>query len=262
MICNIICCFRLFRILLFDDRGKSWGRKNMRIGVVHADPAQSARLAAALQQAGHEPERFACCRALEQAVQEGRFDLLMMRWDGAELSGVALMHRVRTRLVPAPPVFLLVDNAAPGAIAETADVQLPDPCPSDALIDAVARSAGHRRLNGHLSGGAGQLEFDERTGQVRVHGMPVQLTMKEFALAQLLVRHIGAPLSRAHIMASVWGRAEAPGSRTLDAHIAQVRKRLLLRPDQGWRLSSIYGYGYRLDRIDGVITGSAASATP
>ncbi len=234
----------------------------MRIGVVHADPAQSARLAAALSGAGHEPVRFPDCQALESAVQDDRFDLLLMPWGGEALSGVALMHRLRARLVPAPAIILITDAAMPGAIAEAADALLPEPCSPTVLMAAVAGLGARRSANGHAGRRGGLLEFDDRSGQVRVHGMPVQLTMKEFALARLLVRHAGAPLSRAQIMASVWGRAETPGSRTLDAHIAQVRKRLLLRPDQGWRLSSIYGFGYRLDRLDSGVTGPAASAMP
>lgn len=220
----------------------------MRIGVLHTDPAQSARLAQVLAGVDYKPKVFADGMALEAAVQSGSFDVLLMRWDGPTLSGVALMHRVRARLAPAPSAILLVDDHAPGGIAEAADAVLRDPCPAAELLDTVARIASRHRLNGHAPCSAGQLEFDDATNLVRVRGLPVQLTAKEFALAQLLVRNAGVPLSRAKIMADVWGRDDNPGSRTLDAHVAQVRKRLLLRPDQGWRLSSVYGFGYRLDR--------------
>jgi DNA-binding response OmpR family regulator len=225
----------------------------MRIGVLHTDPAQSDHLAKALEGQGYRPKVFADGQALEAAVQSGGFDVLLMRWDGPTLSGVALMHRMRARLAPAPAAILLVDDAAPGAIAEGADAILRDPCPAAVLLETVAQVAARRGLDGGQDSAsriAGQLEFDDGTGVVRVHGMPVQLTAKEYALAKLLIRNVGTPLSRSQIMVSVWGRDDNPGSRTLDAHVAQVRKRLLLRPDQGWRLSSVYGFGYRLDRTN------------
>jgi DNA-binding response OmpR family regulator len=234
----------------------------MRIGVLHKDPARAARLANALRDAGHQPTVFADGDLLATTAKSTGFDLLLMQWDGAPIGGVALMHRLRARLAPAPAMFILLDDSAPPFIAEPADVQLPDPCLIDDLKDAVARLAVSRGLNGRGHDPASHLQFDDGSAVVRVHGLPVQLTAKEFALAQMLVRNAGTPLSRAQIMSSVWGRAQDPGSRTLDAHVAQVRKRLLLRPDQGWRLSSVYGFGYRLDRVDDSVTGRAASATP
>jgi DNA-binding response OmpR family regulator len=234
----------------------------MRFGVLHKDSTRSARWAKALKDAGHQPVVFADGDLLTAAAKKAGFDLLLMQWDGAPIGGVALMHRLRARLTPAPAMFILVDGRAPPFIAETADIELPDPCPIGALKEAVERLAVSRGLNGRRHDPASHLQFDDGSAVVRVHGLPVQLTAKEFALAQMLVRNAGTPLSRAQIMSSVWGRAQDPGSRTLDAHVAQVRKRLLLRPDQGWRLSSVYGFGYRLDRVDDSVTGRAASATP
>jgi DNA-binding response OmpR family regulator len=230
----------------------------MRIGLLHADPGEAARLARALAEAGYRPTPYDCGVTLEQAVRQERFDLLLMRWDGKALSGVALVHRLRGRMAPAPGMILLVDETAPGGIGEIADAALPDPCKEGDLLGCIRALAAQRGLSGQNQPTIGELRFDEQDTVVEVNGMPVQLTAKEYALAQLLMRHVGQPLSRDEIMASVWGRSENPGSRTLDAHVAQVRKRLLLRPEHGWRLSSVYGFGYRLDRVEGTVKGRAA----
>lgn len=224
------------------------------IGLHHPDPAESVRLGRILSDAGHAVQRHADGAALaEAALAAGHgprpFDLLVMRWDGTALCGVAVMHRLRARLTLAPRCLLLIDEAAPAGIAEGADAVLQDPASPLALLDAVGligrqRGAGAPVLERH-----GELTFDMQAGCVNVAGHPVILTAKEFALALLLVRNVGQPLSRNQIMTSVWGRVEQPGSRTLDAHVAQVRKRLMLRPETGWRLSSVYGFGYRLDRV-------------
>jgi DNA-binding response OmpR family regulator len=92
--------------------------------------------------------------------------------------------------------------------------------------------------------------FDPLTSTVRINGDRVALTAKEFGLALLFFRHLDRPLSREFIMNSVWGRMPVEGSRTLDAHVSQIRRRLRLIPRQGFRLASVYGYGYRLERTD------------
>ena len=237
----------------------------MRIGLLHADPGEADRLARALADAGYQPTPFNCGVTLEEAARQERFDLLLMRWDGAKLSGVALVHRLRGRMAPAPSMVLLVDETAPGGIGEIADAALPDPCKEGDLLGCVRALAAQRGLPGQYQPIIGELRFDDTSAVVEVNGLPVQLTAKEYALAQLLMRHVGQPLSRDEIMASVWGRRENLGSRTLDAHIAQVRKRLLLRPEHGWRLSSVYGFGYRLDRVDNTylaVTDRFAAAMP
>jgi DNA-binding response OmpR family regulator len=239
----------------------------MRVGLFHADPGEVDRLNAVLAGAGFDARAFTSGDALDKAASAIGFDVLVMRWDGADVCGVALMGRLRARLVQPPSIILLLDAKAPGAIGEAADLQLPDPCDPDALLDAVRQLAaqrgrhGPRDQPGHIPTDALPV-FEAAHAQVVVQGHRVQLTAKEFALAKLLIHNIGTPLSRDQIMTRVWGRMERPGSRTLDAHIAQVRKRLQLRPDAGWRLSSVYGFGYRLDRVDPAATAAHPESGP
>lgn len=227
----------------------------MRIRLLHADPGARSRLAGQLTAAGHELESFDSGLALERALEGAGFAVLVMRWDGADLSGVALMHRLRAeaprqRAGAIPGIILLVDAETPGAIAEAADAQLDEAQAEQRITDVVAEVAARRNQQLEAMPRLGALMFDDAAGQVLVHGVPVQLTAKEYALAQYMLANTGKPLARGEIMAAVWGRQEGAGSRTLDAHMAQIRKRLLLQPDHGWRLSSVYGFGYRLDRID------------
>ena len=86
-------------------------------------------------------------------------------------------------------------------------------------------------------------------GAVTRDGKAVVLTAKEFALAQLLFRHLHRPLSRTYILETVWGNEPNLNSRSLDMHISRIRTKLSLRPEKGFRLTPIYSYGYRLERV-------------
>lgn len=83
-------------------------------------------------------------------------------------------------------------------------------------------------------------------------GRRIVLTEKEFRLALLLFDHQGRPLSRAYLQETIWGPEEdnAAPTRTMDTHISRVRNKLKLRPENGFRLSTVYGYGYQLERLD------------
>ena len=60
---------------------------------------------------------------------------------------------------------------------------------------------------------------------------------------------LGRLLSRGHLQEAVWGRSGDLVTRTVDTHVSQVRKKLDLRVETGYRVVPIYNYGYRLEKI-------------
>ena len=56
-------------------------------------------------------------------------------------------------------------------------------------------------------------------------------------------------LSRAYLLETIWGVKPDLPTRTLDAHISNVRTKLNLRPANGLKLTPIYSYGYRLEAL-------------
>jgi DNA-binding response OmpR family regulator len=89
-------------------------------------------------------------------------------------------------------------------------------------------------------------EFDLELATVRINGEASPLTPKEFELATLFFRNIDRLMSRNHLQEAVWGRGAEVESRTVDTHVSNVRKKLGLRGEHGFRIAAIYHYGYRL----------------
>jgi DNA-binding response OmpR family regulator len=82
----------------------------------------------------------------------------------------------------------------------------------------------------------------ERGGrEVTVDGEPVELTVKEFDLLAWLMEHVGIVFSREQLLDRVWGISYLGGTRTVDVHVAQVRRKLG-RPDL---IRTVRGAGYK-----------------
>ncbi|HEY4318733.1 MAG TPA: response regulator transcription factor [Herbaspirillum sp.] len=99
-----------------------------------------------------------------------------------------------------------------------------------------------------------QYVFETPSNRITRDGVAVEMTQKEFELALLLFGNLGRPLSRAYIQDAIWSRANDDDdddlpSRTLDTHISRVRNKLQLKPEQGFRLTPVYGYGYQLEQV-------------
>ncbi|MBI2684534.1 MAG: response regulator transcription factor [Actinobacteria bacterium] len=77
--------------------------------------------------------------------------------------------------------------------------------------------------------------------EVRVAGESVELRGKEFDLLRFLVENRGRVVSRERLLDEVWGMSFAGGTRTVDVHVAQIRRKLG-RPDL---IQTIRGYGYK-----------------
>ena len=90
------------------------------------------------------------------------------------------------------------------------------------------------------------IEICPRTRSVEKHGEPVELTPKEFDLLVELVRNDGAVVSRIDLMKTVWGHASTIVSRTVDTHIAELRRKLEVDPSVPSLILTVRKAGYRL----------------
>jgi DNA-binding response OmpR family regulator len=96
----------------------------------------------------------------------------------------------------------------------------------------------------------GPFELDPSKYEFTKNGEPVQLTTIEFALLKLLMQHAGHVLKRDDILSSIWGADVYVTSRTVDTHIANLRRKIGDDPDQSHWITGIRGVGYRFNTQD------------
>ena len=85
------------------------------------------------------------------------------------------------------------------------------------------------------------LDLDVRTRRARIDGREVDLSGREFALAEELIRHAGQVLSREQLLSRVWGYDFDPGSNVVDVYVRYLRNKLGAE-----RIETVRGMGYRL----------------
>jgi DNA-binding response OmpR family regulator len=228
----------------------------MRIAVLDDDSAQADLVCQTLSAAGHICHAYGAGRELVRQLRRQTFDLLVLDWNVPDMSGEEVLCWVRESLSERLPVLFMTSRGRESDVTTIlnigADDYLVKPVSSPVLL---ARVGSLLRRAYHLKAPAtkevfGEFEFDLGAKHVVVRGNRVTVTQKEFELALLLFQHISRPLSRAHILDVIWKQAADIPSRTMDTHVSMLRSKLGLRPEYGYRLTPIYGYGYRLERID------------
>ena len=75
----------------------------------------------------------------------------------------------------------------------------------------------------------------------------MRLTAKEFAMLRLLAGAEGEPVTREKFLDVVWGYAAFPTTRTVDNHVASLRRKLEKNPDEPRWLKTVHGVGYKLE---------------
>ncbi|MGF6574464.1 DNA-binding response OmpR family regulator [Paraburkholderia sp. GAS333] len=228
----------------------------MRIAVLDDDSAQADLVCQTLSAAGHICHPYGAGRELVRQLRRQTYDLLVLDWNVPDMSGEEVLRWVRETVSDRLPVLFITSRGRETDITSIlntgADDYLVKPVSGPVLL---ARVGSLLRRAYFLKPPAskevfGEFEFDLGAKQVLVEGALIALTQKEFELALLLFQHLSRPLSRAHILDVIWKQATDIPSRTMDTHVSMLRSKLGLRPERGYRLAPIYGYGYRLERIE------------
>lgn len=111
-----------------------------------------------------------------------------------------------------------------------------------ARVKAILRRGRQPERQGPLQ--LGPVELDRDTREVRVDGRELELTGKEFALLATFIENAGFVLSRERLLDEVWGMTYPGGTRTVDVHVAQLRRKLGVSD----LIHTVRGAGYKAQR--------------
>ncbi len=231
--------------------------------------AQAEAVAEWLRLNGHEVYAFGTGRELMRFASRESADLFLIDWGLPDMSGLDVLAWLRQQRREVTPVIFVTSREAEDDVVEAlsagADDFIVKPIRQKELlsrIEAVLRRAGQRVAEQQLLE-VPPYQMDLARRQACMNGQEVELTEKEFDLAVFFFRNIGRLFSRGHLLEVVWGRTANVATRTVDTHISRVRNKLALRPENGFRLTSTYNYGYRLERMEvaPVELGDAVSPT-
>ncbi len=92
----------------------------------------------------------------------------------------------------------------------------------------------------------GDVEVDVAARSVRRNGEPVMLTPKEYELLLALLRREGGIAARLDLLHEVWGHRAEVMTRTVDIHIAELRRKLEAEPSRPKHILTVWKVGYRL----------------
>jgi two-component system copper resistance phosphate regulon response regulator CusR len=183
--------------------------------------------------------------ALELARSD-RFDLVILDLGLPAMDGFDVLRELRRVNERVPVVILTARENVRDTVAGLeggADDYITKPFRFQELLARVRlRLRGERRAESTTLR-VGDLKLDLRTKQIVVAGSDVDLSAREFAMAEAFFRHPGQVLSREQLLDLVWGYAFDPGSNVVDVYVGYLRKKLGKH-----RITSVRGMGYRLEK--------------
>ncbi|MFM5932471.1 MAG: response regulator transcription factor [Novosphingobium sp.] len=226
----------------------------MRIALVDDDPDEIAEIADNLRVSGSDCSIYSSGEELLAALRRETFDLILLDWNMLGMSGMKVLAWVRENLQPVPPVIMLTSRDRKEDVVFALDAGASDYIrkPEDPdVVRARIRAALRSQRSEVQPGGDvfGSYAFDPIARTVRFDDRVVELRQKEYSLARLLFENLNRPLSRSYILQKVWQSSPNVETRTLDVHISRLRAKLDLRPEHGFALQTIFGFGYRLDSL-------------
>jgi DNA-binding response OmpR family regulator len=188
-------------------------------------------------------------RTGEEALERfdaGRFDAVVLDIGLPGIDGFDVCRELRGRS-RVPVVMLTAWDAEPDRVAGLevgADDYVTKPFSPRELVARV--KATLRRVHWERGSAptlsAGDLEVDIASREALIAGRAVDLTAKEFDLLVFLLENPGVALSRERILERVWDTDLADGTRTVDVHVAQLRRKL----ERPTLIRTVRGIGYKL----------------
>jgi DNA-binding response OmpR family regulator len=215
-----------------------------RILIVEDEPKLASFLQKGLGASGFSTSVAPDAAAAEPMARDGKFDLLILDLGLPDRDGSLLLKDLRAAGQRLPVIVLTArDDISDkvSALEGGADDYLTKPFLFEELLARVRARLRKEGTAEQTAITAGSVALDLRTRRVKVDGKLVELTAREFAMLEFLMRHAGQVLAREQLLSHVWGYDYDPGSNVVDVYVGYLRRKL---GDQA--IETVRGVGYRL----------------
>mgnify|MGYP000091300851 CR=1 FL=1 len=217
-----------------------------RILIVEDEERISAFIAKGLRADGHLPTVVADGRVgLDQALS-GDHDLMILDVGLPGLDGFEVLEQLRAQGSRMPVVVLTARHSVTETVSALdggADDYMSKPfrfAELQARVRLRLRQVNAVPADAEVALAAGGVRLDLRTRRATVDGREVELSAREFSLAEIFMRNAGQVLSREQLLDHVWGFDFDPGSNVVDVYVGYLRRKL-----GSHAIATVRGMGYR-----------------
>ncbi|WP_292606124.1 response regulator transcription factor [Nocardioides sp. REDSEA-S30_B4] len=217
-----------------------------RILIVEDEERISAFIAKGLRADGHLPTVVADGRVgLDQALS-GDHDLMILDVGLPGLDGFEVLEQLRAQGSRMPVVVLTARDSVTDTVSALdggADDYMSKPfrfAELQARVRLRLRQVNAVPADAEVALAAGGVRLDLRTRRATVDGREVELSAREFNLAEIFMRNAGQVLSREQLLDHVWGFDFDPGSNVVDVYVGYLRRKL-----GSHAIATVRGMGYR-----------------
>ena len=214
--------------------------------IIEDEPRIAAFVAKGLRAAGYSTHIEGSGITGAQFAVSGDFDLVILDVGLTDIDGFEVLDRLRGQGVTIPVIMLTARSSVTDTVAGLeggADDYMAKPFSFEELLARVrlrlrpdpATAASATTLTHR------DLSLDLRTRRATVAGREVDLSAREFTLAEAFLTNPGQVLSREQLLSSVWGYDFDPGSNVVDVYVRYLRRKLGAK-----RFETVRGMGYRL----------------
>lgn len=221
--------------------------------IVDDEPNICKLAALGLQRAGYDTREFTDSGEFLKAVKAQTPDAVVLDWMMPQPDGMELLRILRASPVTRPVAVIMLTARSEEfdrvlGLEMGADDYLAKPF---SVKELAARLKAVLRRNEYLSAPveeelvAGPLRLNTARRRVTRNGEVIELTMKEFDLLCMLMRHRGIVMTRDMLLDRVWGMDYYGDARTVDVHIRYLRQKIEEEPDHPRFIQTLRGVGYR-----------------
>ena len=221
----------------------------LKILVIDDEPAIRRLLKISLESEGYAFFEAASGKEGLSLAASNRPDLIILDLGLPELDGLAFLKRLR-EWSSLPVIVLTVrdDESEKVTLLDAgADDYLTKPFSVPELMARIRTAVRHAQESpADPIFRTGNLEVDLSDHVVRVSGQQIRLTVKEYDILRLLIKHAGKVVTQSHLLKEIWGPHAVHETQYLRVYVGQLRKKLEPDPSNPRLIRTEAGIGYRL----------------